>query len=151
LKNKPKNKQRGRTALRGQQGFTLLEVLLAVMILGLSIVAILQQFSVALRAGSTSQDVTRAVLHAKEKLEELKIKKNPVESSESGSFDDGCSWQTHVGLYQLPAIEGESTSEEKLKHDIFQLTATIAWKTGEQEKQIELTTLKTAKKKQWEE
>lgn len=151
MKNKPNNTQHGCTALRGQQGFTLLEVLLAVMILGLSIVAILQQFSVALRAGSTSQDVTRAVLHAKEKLEELKIKKNPAESSESGSFDDGYNWQTHVAIYLLPEIEGESTAEDSLKHEIFQLTSTVTWQSGEQEKQIELSTLKTVKKKQWEE
>ena len=58
-----------------QSGFTLLEVLLAVMILGLSITAILFQFQVALRAGSSSKDNTQAVVHAREKLEELKTQK----------------------------------------------------------------------------
>ncbi len=35
----------------GRQGFTLLEVLVAIMILAMSVTAILQQFSLALRAG----------------------------------------------------------------------------------------------------
>ena len=58
---------------RGDGGFTLLEVLLAVMILAITVTVLLQQFSVALRASTTSQEVTRAMLHAKQKIEELKM------------------------------------------------------------------------------
>jgi len=53
---------------REQKGFTLLEVLLAVMILGISLTTILLQFQTALHAGSISQEKTIAVIYAKEKL-----------------------------------------------------------------------------------
>lgn len=147
-----KNRQRNSMVINRrlcQNGFTLLEVLLAVMILGISVTAILYQFSVALRAGSTSQDVTTAVLHAKEKLEEIKIKKNLGESLESGSFEDGYLWETHSTVYPLSEKEGESP-DETVKHEIFQLKAIVKWQFGEREKQVELTTLKTVKKKEWD-
>ncbi len=131
-----------------QNGFTLLEVLLAVMILGLSITAILQQFQVALRAGSTSQDVTGAVIHAKEKLEELKVDKELSESSEGGSFDDGYEWETLITPYTY-AEEGDDESYENLKYETFQLRSIVKWRYGEREKQVELTTLKTIRKKKW--
>ena len=135
---------------RSQGGFTLLEVLLAVIILGLSITAILQQFSVALRAGSTSRDVSRAVLYAKEKLEELKMAQDLSGSAGSGAFEDGYTWETQVTPYSIPEPEGEEVSGQ-LKHEILQLTARVMWHYGEQEKRVELTTLKMVKKKQWEE
>ena len=131
-----------------QNGFTLLEVLLAVMILGLSITAILQQFQVALRAGSTAQDITGAVIHAKEKLEELKIDKELSESSEGGSFDDGYEWETVITPYEY-IEEGDDESYENLKYETFQLKSVVKWRYGEREKQVELTTLKTIRKKKW--
>jgi type II secretion system protein I len=131
-----------------QNGFTLLEVLVAVMILGLSITAILQQFQVALRAGSKTQDVTRAVIHAKEKLEELKVDKELSESSESGSFEDRYEWETHIVPYTY-AEEGDDESYENLKYETFQLRSIVKWHYGEREKQVELTTLKTIRKKKW--
>jgi len=119
------------------------------MILGISVTAILYQFSVALRAGSTTQDVTTAVLHAREKLEEAKVKKNPGEAFESGSFDDGYFWETHSTLYLLPEKTGESP-DETLTHEIVQLKAIVKWYYGEREKQVELTTLQIVKKKEWD-
>ena len=133
----------------GQHGFTLLEVLIAVMILGLSITALLQQFQVALRAGSASGDVGRAVLHAKEKMETLKASDRLTDASESGSFDDGFEWTTESVPYQFAAETGDDTYES-LKYETFQLTASVSWKQGEREKQVQLTTLKTVRKETWD-
>ncbi len=131
-----------------QRGFTLLEVLLAVMILGLSITAILYQFQVALRAGSKSREQSVAVMHAREKLEELKIQKEFTESSESGSFDDGYEWETRVTPYSHS--EEDEDTYESLKHETFELQAIVTWGNDEREKQVELTTLKTVRKKKWD-
>ena len=131
-----------------RNGFTLLEVLLAIMILGLSITVILQQFQVALRAGSRTQGVTRAVIHAKEKLEELKVDKELSESSADGSFDDGYEWETLITPYTY-AEEEDQESYENLRYETFQLKSVVKWRYGEREKQVELTTLKTIKRKKW--
>ena len=123
------------------------------MILGLSITAILFQFQVALRAGSKTHEVTYAVTHAKEKLEELKLQEELSESSESGTFDDGYAWETAVAPY-VYTEEGEGEDEEEsyedLKYETFLLTAAVTWQDGEREKQVELATLKTVRKQKWD-
>lgn len=134
-----------------EEGFTLLEVLIAVIILGLSVTAILQQFSLALRGGSASRDVCRAVLYAKQKLEELKTAEEEGRgiAESSGSFDDGFEWETSIHPYSIPEPEGDE-SAEKLRYELLQLTARITWQYGLQRKHVELSTLKLVKKKEWE-
>ena len=82
------------TAFPGDGGFTLLEVLLAVMILAITVTVLLLQFSVALRASTASQEVTRATLYAKQKIEELKMTGELAEGAQSGYFADGYDWET---------------------------------------------------------
>jgi prepilin-type N-terminal cleavage/methylation domain-containing protein len=119
-------------------GFTLLEVLIAVAILGTAIVVLLLQFSVALRAGSITQNVTVAVLHAREKIEELKMERELSESSQSGTFSDGI-------------IPEDEQIYADLKVETYQLSSVVKWKDGERIKQVLLTTLKTVRKKAWKE
>lgn len=130
-------------------GFTLLEVLIAVIILGLSVTAILQQFSLALRGGNVSRDMCRAVLYAKQKLEELKTIEEGEGAANSGSFDDGFEWETSSQPYPIPGPEGDE-SVEQLRYELLQLTARITWRYGLQRKQVELSTLKLVKKKERE-
>jgi len=130
-------------------GFTLIEVLLAVIILGLSLTAILQQFSMALRGGSVSQDVSRAVLYAKQKLEELKTAEDLGTGPGSGVFADGFAWETSVEPYALPGPDGDDTAVQ-LSYELLQLTARVTWQYGLQQKRVELTTLKLVKKKEQE-
>ena len=129
-----------------QQGFTLLEVLVAVMILAISVTAILSQFSVGMQAGGKSRDITEAVLHAKEKLEELKAFVDTGQAGQSGAFDDGYTWETNVSLYELPEKES-GVNENLLSFELLKLTVIVGWGTGGQERHMELSTLKAVKKK----
>jgi type II secretion system protein I len=151
LQKKPPNAQdvlfRRQSLLN--QGFTLLEVLIAVAILGASIVVLLLQFSVALRAGSTTQNVTVAILHAKEKLEELKMARELSASTSSGTFNDGYEWETQVTPYRHETIPEEEQVYADLRVETYLLTALIKWKDGARTKQVQLTTLKTVRKKEW--
>ena len=139
-------KQKKRT--RSEAGFTLLEVLLAVVILGVSLTTILLQFQTALRAGSISQERTNAVIYAKEKLESLKIEDELSESSQSGTFENGYEWETEVSLYEYEDQE-EDISYEDLRHETYKLRATVKWNSGINKRQIELITLKTITRKEW--
>ena len=129
-----------------QQGFTLLEVLVAVMILAISVTAILSQFSVGMQAGGKSRDITEAVLHAKEKLEELKAFVDSGQAGQAGTFDDGYTWETRVSLYELPEKES-GVNENLLSFELLQLTVIVGWNTGGQERHLEFSTLKAVKKK----
>jgi general secretion pathway protein I len=139
-------KQKKRT--RSQAGFTLLEVLLAVVILGVSLTTILLQFQTALHAGSISQERTNAVIYAKEKLESLKIEDELSESSQSGTFENGYEWETEVSLYEYEDQE-EDISYEDLRHETYKLRAAVKWNSGINKRQIELITLKTVTRKEW--
>ncbi|MCP4714395.1 MAG: type II secretion system protein [Deltaproteobacteria bacterium] len=149
MKNRKKNNPTHRTRT-AERGFTLLEVLVAIMILALSVTAILQQFSVALRSGSKAGSATEAVMHAREKIEELKIAKELTEETESGAFDDGCEWETQITAYVHGADADEAEEVyEGLRFETFELRAVVRWREGERERELELKTLKSIRKKKW--
>jgi len=133
----------------GEQGFTLLEVLVAVMIMALSLGAILYQFALASRAGSASHDSTRAVMYAREKLEELKTIAQPGEGGASGSFDDGFEWETRIQLFSYDDIEDQSVFEN-MRYETYLLSALVFWRSGARTRQVQLETLKTVRKREWE-
>ena len=140
--------QKQKKKTRSEAGFTLLEVLLAVVILGVSLTTILLQFQTALRAGSISQERTNAVIYAKEKLESLKIEDELSESSQSGVLESGYEWETEVSLYEYEDQE-DDISYEDLRHETYKLRATVKWNFGINKRQIELITLKTVTRKEW--
>lgn len=141
-------KQKKRT--RSQAGFTLLEVLLAVVIMGVSLTTILLQFQTALHAGSISQERTNAVIYAKEKLESLKIENELSESSQSGVLESGYEWETEVSLYEYEEEDQEEDiSYEDLRHETYKLRAAVKWNSGINKRQVELITLKTVTRKEW--
>jgi len=139
-------KQKKRT--RSEAGFTLLEVLLAVVIMGVSLTTILLQFQTALHAGSISQERTNAVIYAKEKLESLKIEDELSESSQSGVLESGYEWETEISLYEYED-QAEDISYEDLRHETYKLRATVKWNSGINKRQVELITLKTVTRKEW--
>jgi prepilin-type N-terminal cleavage/methylation domain-containing protein len=71
------------------KGFTLLEILLAISILGVALTVIMQQFSAGLRIGHTSRTYTTATAYAKQKLEEFQLEEEMEEGEEAGDFEDG--------------------------------------------------------------
>ena len=133
---------------RDRNGFTLLEVLVAMMILGISLGVILQQFALASRAGTASHDITRATVHAREMLEELKMLPDLYEGVEQGKFDDGFEWETTVELYLYDEFE-EQQVFENIRYETYRLSAVVFWRYGSRERQVELETLRTVRKKEW--
>lgn len=131
-----------------QAGFTLLEVLVAVMILGLTLGALLQQFALATRAGSASYDSTRAALYAREKLEELKTRKDLGEFVDGGSFDDGYEWETRVQFYGYDEFEDQAVFEG-MRYETYRLSSLVIWRLGSRVRQVELETLRTVRKREW--
>jgi general secretion pathway protein I len=79
-----------------QRGFTLLETLVAMMILAVALVIIFQLFSEALNTGHISESHTRAVWHAREKMEELLLYETLSEEIREGDFEDGYRWRFRI-------------------------------------------------------
>ena len=94
--------------MNNNNGFTLFEVIVAVAILSISLVMVMQLFSAGLKSARSSCDYTRAVVHAKDKMEELA---DSLEA-DSGDFEDGFKWQTDVQEYKQN--EGTELNLKKL-------------------------------------
>ena len=88
-----------------QRGFSLLEVLVAFVILSLVATALFRLFSGALGNASAADDYSRAVLVAESALATAAATKPLRETTESGSADDGrIAWTTHVAPYSAPGV-----------------------------------------------
>ena len=72
-----------------QQGFTLLEVIVAVVIAALCLAALSQVFATGVRAASTSSDYMRAMTLAQSLLAGVGVEKAASDGSESGTSSDG--------------------------------------------------------------
>ena len=126
-----------RPGFRSEQGFTLLEVLVATMVLGIAVVVLLQLFSGALDQARRADDYTRAVSHARAKMEELLLDPPGVALMERGDFDDGYRWAWEV----LPDTDAPV---ETLGVQPVMIRVTIGWGFDYRPKEYHLQTMALA-------
>ena len=118
-------------------GFTLIEVLVAMMILAISFVVLLQLFSGGLRTGRLSDDYTRAILHAREKMEEILLFEKSGSGEQEGEFKDGFKWKT-----KIDRVENTEEEAAKMSLDSFNVKVEVTWFEGSREKHFEINSLK---------
>lgn len=120
---------------RGSRGFTLLEVLVALAILGLAVVTILQLFSQGLRLLKLSGDYQRAVLLADRMTREPVLEAEGIESGREGEF----SWERRVESYPVPE---ELNAPGVPPTRIFRLSVQVRWSGN---RSVEVATLRTVR------
>lgn len=111
------------------RGFSLLEVLVAFVILSLVATALFRLFSGALNNASAADDYSRAVLVAESALAEAAAAKPLREASQTGSVDDGrVTWKTTVAPYSPPGMPAETErAGEALPLRLFRVTAEVTF------------------------
>ena len=103
-----------RLTARPQQGFTLLEVIVAVVIAALCLAALSQVFATGVRAAGTSSDYMRAMTLAQSLLAGVGVEKATADGSESGASSDGrLSWT--VTISPEPTDEAENPVKPPLE------------------------------------
>ena len=127
---------------KGGGGFTLVETLTAMMILAISLTVILQIFSGGLRASRVSNDYTRAVFHAREKMEELLLLDRMRDEELQGRFSDGYRWTARIVRMKTQESSGQPSD---LPMGLFGVVVTVFWNEAEQGKLFEINTLHLAK------
>jgi len=118
-----------------QRGFTLLEVVVAVALVGLGLAAALEILAVGLRSARASGDYTQAVLLARQKLGELSSQML-TSRVEDGSFGEVYRWTAEV--------TPEDTDVEGLPVRLFRLRVKVSWVGKGGDKGVELVTLRGA-------
>ena len=122
-------------------GFTLIETLVAIMVLATLLTIILQLFSGGLKASRLSGSYIRAIHHARAKMEEVLIPSALAEGVLSGEIDGSYFWHAKIDYLEPP--------EEELRKrpvDLFMVTVDVRWKEGHRDKHFEISTLTIAKK-----
>lgn len=122
------------TSRLAQQGFTLLEALIALVILALSLSTLMSSYSTGLRGVATLDDRVRARLLAQTLLEELSHDRTLRPGTQSGRFDQ-FAWTLSTAPYE------DMATPPSPEHPwaIYQMTLMVSWSRG---RQLELQTLR---------
>jgi general secretion pathway protein I len=138
--------QRSKTNKRFGMGFTLIEVVIALAILGIGLTVIIELFSGGLRLGRVSVEYTRAVNLARMKMEEIAMKPNIQEGTEEGEFDPTYRWQVEVKKMDLLSLGKDRTITPPV--EFFQVKVNVLWKSGSKERSAIFETYRTEKRKE---
>ncbi len=126
----------------GNKGFTLLEVLTAMMILSISIVVIFQLFSGGLRSAELSDRYTRAIFHARAKMEATLLAEGLIEGETEGIIEEDYRWRLSVTRMEP---EEDSGILKNPRETLFQITVEIIWNDDDRERTFTIRTLHIAK------
>jgi general secretion pathway protein I len=116
-------------AAHRQRGFSLLEVLVAFVILSLVATALFRLFSGALVNASAADDYTHAVLVAESELAEAAAAVPLVETTNSGSAEEGrIAWTTRVAPYSPPGVSPDvERVAETMPTRLYRITADVTF------------------------
>jgi prepilin-type N-terminal cleavage/methylation domain-containing protein len=121
-------------------GFTLLEVLIAMAVLSIALVAVFELFSSGLRGLAASVDYVEAVVKAEAKMRQILDDDDMTEKSWQETSDDG---------YRFDATIKKTDEDrtDKLPVELLDISLTVSWTRGIKERTLKLKTLKLVNKK----
>jgi general secretion pathway protein I len=124
-------------------GFTLIEVVVAMAILGVALTVIIELFSGGLRLARTSAEYTKAINYARIKMEEIAVKQTMEEGIQEGEFDHTFRWQ--VETKKMDVLPIEKGVDFRPPTELFQVKVNVLWKSGSKERSTRLETYRTIK------
>jgi len=131
-------------ALDGKvKGFTLIEVVVGIAILGIALTVIIELFAGGLRLARTSKEYTKAVSYAHTKMEDIGLQQNIEEGVSEGEFDDVYHWR--VAMKKVNLLPVEKPWEVKLPVELFQVRVDVLWKSGSKERSASIESYRTIK------
>ena len=130
---------------REASGFTLLEIAVALAILGIGVVTTLQIFSGSLRLQDRATRQSRAVLHARATMDALLFQPEITDHSEERTTADG--YVTHILVRHAEPLEGApelGDAEELPEVTLRYLQVDVVWQDGLGQKSYTVTSLRSA-------
>jgi general secretion pathway protein I len=135
--------------LGGSRGFSLLEVLVAFVILALVGTVIYRLFGASLNNAGLADDYSRAAVYAESRLATAAVDLPLHETSDQGTSDDGhYAWSTKVESYVAPGTTADQDRlAQMLPMRLFRLTVTVTWPGAPgSERSLVVSTLRLAMK-----
>jgi len=129
---------------RGEKGFTLVEIVVAMAILGISLVLVIELFSGGLRLGRASEEYTVASHLARQKAEEIFLSREIGEGTEEGEFE-GTSYRWQVEVKKVDLVPVTLETDYRPPMDLYQIQVKIIWNSGSKERSTRIETYKAVK------
>ena len=118
-----------------------MEILVAFSILAISLGVLLNIFSTGLRSAIVSDEYIHAVTIAESLLSKAGIESTLEQNESHGIEEEKYSWSINIESYLDDAIDFEKSPVTPYK-----ITVTVSWQEVQEERSINLTTLRLAKK-----
>jgi prepilin-type N-terminal cleavage/methylation domain-containing protein len=124
-------------------GFTLLEVIVAMTIVGLGVVTLFEIFSLGLRLGARSTVRTEIITDGRQVMDEFLARRAWQEGVERGTLDPQSHWSLQVQGLRVPPTELSLSNVWELKEAALDIVVT----DGGRERRLGFNTLRLVKKK----
>ncbi len=132
-----------------REGFTLLEVMVAIFILAVGLVAVLELLAGSLRLTGKASHRTQVVIHAQNVMDGLFAQGFLEDGEESGELPQGFFWRAHVQEIFPDEIEADEAGIEDPAQDgqtssfhIKEITVSIRWEEGESRRSFDLRSMR---------
>jgi len=128
---------------RASAGFSLLELLVAFVILALTLSVMMRIFSGGLRNVGLADDYSRATLLAESRLAELGVQ--PVEGEAEGEFDQKFRWRSTIRPWVSDDTDAQGVEAQPLPVRLVKIEVRVAWgEEGGKSREVGLSTLQLA-------
>jgi prepilin-type N-terminal cleavage/methylation domain-containing protein len=128
------------SVLSGRSGFTLLEIVVAMAIVGLGVVTLLEIFSLGLRLGSKSSVETESMAYGRQVMDEVLARVSIDKGATQGTFQERGRWHLRLQSVREPERTLSLGSAWELKE------VTIGVRLTEGGREVELKTFKLVRK-----
>jgi general secretion pathway protein I len=120
-----------------QQGFSLLEILIAFSILALSLGVLLNIFSGGLRRSLVAEEYQQAITVAQSILAKSGVEEELKEGRKQGTIDEKYTWSESIRAFEEDGLEPEKSGLFP-----YHVTVIVEWQAGDDNRHVELTTLR---------
>lgn len=123
-------------------GFTLIEVVVAMAIVGLGVVGLLEIFSLGLRLGARSSLETESMAYGRQIMDEVLARRNIEEGPVQGNFQGRGGWRLQIQKVHEPT----RTLSLGLDWELKEVSLGVRLMDGGREREVEFKTFRLARK-----
>lgn len=117
---------------------TLIEVLVAFVVLSVTMAVILQIFTGGMRNARLADNYSRAVFLAESRLSAVGLERQLIPGEESGQVGQDLHWRVSV----LPVDDGGATDRQLMPVRLYEVQVRVGWNEDGRERQITLNSLR---------